>query len=77
MKIIDGRGFSRAAATQKRSITDTFAIFDIFTDESGRDEHFNGQVASILKDKSAILVKNGWEQGVLTNVHHYSVLAIK
>lgn len=54
-----------------------FAIFDIFADESGREAHFAGQVATLLKEKSAELVKGGWEEGVVANVNNYSILAIK
>lgn len=54
-----------------------FAIFDIFADNAGREAHFTGQVANLLKDKSADLVKGGWNDGVVKNVNNYSILAIK
>ncbi|MEM7361028.1 MAG: hypothetical protein AAF431_18195 [Pseudomonadota bacterium] len=54
-----------------------FAIFDIFTDESGREAHFGGKVAGLLKEKSSMLVDGGWEDGVVANVTNYKILAIK
>lgn len=54
-----------------------FAIYDIFADESGRQAHFAGQVANLLKDKSSVLVEGGWEEGVVANVSNYNILAIK
>lgn len=56
---------------------DNFAIFDIFADESGREAHFAGQVANLLKDKSAVLVDGGWNDGVVANINNYEILAIK
>ncbi len=55
----------------------TFAIFDVFADDSGRQSHFAGQVASLLKEQSSVLVDGGWEQGVVANVKNYEILAIK
>ena len=52
-----------------------FAIFDIFADNSGREAHFAGQVANLLKRKSAELVEGGWNDGVVANVSNYSILA--
>ena len=54
-----------------------FAIFDIFADESGREAHFAGQVARLLKEQSATLVANGWQDGVVANVSNYMITAIK
>lgn len=56
---------------------DRFAVFDIFADESGREAHFAGQVASLLNQQSATLVAGGWEDGVVANVRNYEILAIK
>ncbi len=56
---------------------DNFAIFDIFADEAGREDHFAGQVASLLKEQSSTLVAGGWEEGVVANVRNYKILAIK
>lgn len=56
---------------------DNFAIFDIFADETGREAHFAGQVAGLLKDQSSTLVAGGWEEGVVANVQNYKILAIK
>lgn len=54
-----------------------FAIFDIFADNSGREAHFAGKVAGLLKEKSAVLVDGGWDAGVVANVSHFEILAIK
>ncbi len=54
-----------------------FAIFDIFADNSGREAHFSGQVAGLLKEKAVVLVKGGWDEGVVANVHNYDILAIR
>lgn len=55
---------------------DKFAIFDIFADNSGREAHFAGQVANLLKAKSTMLVEGGWNEGVVKNVRNYDILAI-
>lgn len=55
----------------------SFAIFDIFADNSGREAHFAGQVAGLLKEKSSELVAGGWEDGVVANVNNFDILAIK
>ncbi|MEM8663437.1 MAG: hypothetical protein AAGF49_04865 [Pseudomonadota bacterium] len=54
-----------------------FAIFDVFADASGRQAHFAGQVAGLLKERAADLVKGGWDDGVVANVQNYDILAIK
>lgn len=54
-----------------------FAIFDIFADNSGREAHFAGQVAGLLKEKSSELVAGGWDDGVVANVNNFDILAIK
>lgn len=54
-----------------------FAIFDIFANNSGREAHFAGKVANLLKDKSSILVEGGWNEGVVNNVNNYKILAMK
>jgi len=54
-----------------------FAIFDIFADESGREAHFAGKVAKLLKEKSSVLVDGGWNEGVVANVNNSAILAIK
>jgi len=56
---------------------ENFAIYDIFADDSGRVDHFAGQVAGLLKSKSTELVEGGWNDGVVANVHNYDILAIK
>ena len=56
---------------------DNFAIFDIFADETGREAHFAGQVAGLLKEQSVTLVAGGWEDGVVANISNYTILAIK
>ncbi len=52
-----------------------YAIFDTFTDASGRQAHFSGQVAAALNAQAENIVQGGWEKGVLSNVHHFSVIA--
>ncbi|MEM8497713.1 MAG: hypothetical protein AAF542_06790 [Pseudomonadota bacterium] len=56
---------------------ENFAIFDIFADGSGREAHFAGQVAALLKAKSADLLVGGWDEGVVANIKNYDILAIK
>ncbi len=36
----------------------TFGIFDVFTDEAGRQAHLSGQVAAALMEKSSDLFTN-------------------
>ncbi len=54
----------------------TYAIFDTFTDQHGRQAHFEGKVAGLLKAQSNELIVGGWE-GVLSNVHHFEIIAEK
>ena len=54
-----------------------FAIFDIFADNTGREAHFAGQVANLLKEKSSVLVEGGWDIGVVAKVNNFDILAIK
>lgn len=54
-----------------------FAIFDIFADNTGREAHFAGQVANLLKEKSSVLVEGGWDSGVVANVNNFEILAMK
>lgn len=54
-----------------------FAIFDIFADNSGREAHFAGQVAGLLNEKASELVSGGWDDGVVTNVRNFDILAAK
>ena len=56
---------------------DDFAIFDAFADEEGRTAHFAGQVAALLNEQSATIVKGGWDDGVVANVRNFDVLAVK
>lgn len=53
----------------------TFAIFDAFSDESGQKAHFSGKVALSLKNNSKLLIKNGWEKGVLPHIKSLKVIA--
>lgn len=55
----------------------TYAIFDTFTDESGRKAHFEGKVAEALNKKAATLIKDGWDNGVLPNIHNYKIVTAK
>jgi len=52
-----------------------FMIFDAFASAQGRTEHFAGQVASILKTQAEALIEGGWEQGVVANARHFTVLS--
>ncbi len=56
---------------------DTYGIFEIFTDESARTEHFSEQVATLFKEQSSTLVQDGWNNGILPNLHNYKILAIR
>ncbi|GHA20347.1 hypothetical protein GCM10008090_32960 [Arenicella chitinivorans] len=53
----------------------TFAIFDTFVDERGRDAHFAGKVAGALHANAEVLIAGGWENGVLSNIHNFDVIA--
>jgi len=55
--------------------TNTFGIFDTFTNEEGRAAHFSGKVAGALKAQAEHLVLGGWENGVLKNIHNFEVVA--
>nr|WP_329611881.1 antibiotic biosynthesis monooxygenase [Roseibium aggregatum] len=55
----------------------TFAIFDIFADNAGREAHFAGQVAGLLNERAAELVAGGWDDGVVAKVRNFDILAIK
>lgn len=64
-------------ALRQEGTEDRFAIFDLFPDQSGRDAHFNGQVASALNQQAPTLIAGGWESGVLPNVKHFTTIAAK
>lgn len=64
-----------ALANEKQA--DNQAILDFFPTQAGRDAHFAGQVAAALKDKSGELVQGGWQDGVVSNVINYDVVAAK
>ncbi len=53
----------------------TFAIFDTFTDASGREAHFAGQVAAALQQRAEALIVGGWAEGVVPNIRNYTVIA--
>jgi quinol monooxygenase YgiN len=53
----------------------TFGIFDTFTDEKARQTHFAGIVAAALKEQAGDLIVDGWEGGVLKNIHNFEVIA--
>ena len=57
-----------------QSDTSTFAIFDLFPDEAGREAHFAGKVAAALNEKAAELVQGGWDEGVVSNIENAKVL---
>lgn len=51
-----------------------YAIFAVFKDAEGRNEHFHGKVIQALKDQSQKLVQGGWDKGVWANVEHYRII---
>lgn len=53
----------------------TFGIFDTFTDDKGRQAHFEGKVAAALKAQANELIVGGWEDGVLKNIHNFEIIA--
>ncbi|CAM2006268.1 hypothetical protein APED_06310 [Acanthopleuribacter pedis] len=53
------------------------AIFDIFVDEQARKAHFSGAVAGALNQHANTLVAEGWDNGVVANIHHSAVLSAK
>ncbi|STX55797.1 Uncharacterised protein [Legionella beliardensis] len=53
----------------------SLAIFDVFFDDKGKEQHFLGQVAHALKENANALVQGGWEKGVLQNVNHFDIIA--
>ena len=52
-------------------------IFDGFETESARNAHFAGDIPAALKAKSAELIQNGWEKGVVANIHNATVVVKK
>lgn len=56
---------------------DTFALFDVFADDTGRTAHFAGKVAGLLNAQSSVLVQGGWDDGVVANLRNFDILAIK
>jgi len=55
----------------------TFAIFDTFSNEAGKAEHFAGPVAAALKDHADALVEGGWDNGVIAKIKNSKILAYK
>lgn len=49
----------------------SFAIFDTFNDEAGRNAHLNGKVAAALMEKSAVLLAKP------PTIHKIDILAQK
>ncbi|CDZ77193.1 hypothetical protein BN59_01475 [Legionella massiliensis] len=54
----------------------TYAIFDAFADKAAQNAHFSGQVAAELQEKAENLISDGWEKGVLANVHNFQIIAV-
>lgn len=52
-----------------------FAIFDVFFNIKGREQHFAGQVANALKKNASQFVQSGWEEGVLQNISNFDIIA--
>jgi quinol monooxygenase YgiN len=55
---------------------DTYAIFDAFRDKAAQQAHFSGKVAAALQENAENLIVNGWEKGVLPNVHNFQIIAL-
>lgn len=53
----------------------TFLIFDTFSNESGRGEHFAGIAAGALKEHSENLIVGGWENGVVNNIENFDIVS--
>ena len=53
-----------------------FAIFGIFADNCGREAHFAGQLAGLLKELSSVLIAGGWDEGVVAKVSNFDILAV-
>ena len=53
----------------------SFAIVDFFENQEGVDAHFNGKVAALLNENAQDLVKGGWEEGVVSNIQAFEVIA--
>lgn len=53
----------------------TFAIFDTYLDESGRQAHLDGKIAAALKAQSDDLIVGGWENGVVKNMNDFEIVA--
>ncbi|MDX1836826.1 putative quinol monooxygenase [Legionella taurinensis] len=51
-----------------------FALFNAFTDATGRAAHLNGQVITALKQNSERLIEGGWENGVIKNIQNSTIL---
>lgn len=56
---------------------ENFAIYSVFENEAGQTAHFAGEAAGLLKEIASTLVDGGWDDGVVANVNHYKILAIK
>ncbi|MFK7826593.1 MAG: hypothetical protein AB8G05_20805 [Oligoflexales bacterium] len=52
-----------------------FRIIDFFATEEGRNQHFAGKVAEALAENAPQIVEGGWDQGVLNNIEHSTVLS--
>lgn len=52
-------------------------IFDTFADNSGREAHFEGQVAAALNENAKTLVAGGWDDGVVSNINNATILSGK
>ena len=53
----------------------TFTINDGFANEAGVNAHFEGKVASILKENAERVVQGGWEDGVVRNIVRSEILS--
>ncbi|AIU66257.1 hypothetical protein F0224_18350 [Vibrio coralliilyticus] len=55
----------------------TFVIFDAFGSQAAQDAHFAGKIPKALSESAATLVKGGWNDGVLPNIHNADIIASK
>jgi quinol monooxygenase YgiN len=53
----------------------SYAIIDFFSDDGGRQAHFQGKVAAALKASAAGSIEGGWNDGVAANVQNAKVLS--
>lgn len=76
-------GATTVAATEPQTFSwfavridaDTFAIIDLFADQSDQDAHVAGAYATALKARADELIVGGWDNGVLKGFQVFQVLS--